>query len=588
MEVDGTRTADECELDLKRTEFTALVEDLVDREREHATLQQQLAAFESEYLRIVGTSYAALDDTYARMAEVLAARRPDDGALQEAARRARGRADATAAQAENRTSLEQRPSFEPSTPLDTLYRAIARELHPDLAPADDERALRRPWMARLNAAYRRQDVDALKNLRTAWEHRQEPARGNDTPDHLARAWLFGKLTTDDYADRTRIADALTRVSRQIAHAKQRLDEIRSMLDRMRTGQVHNLYQLHRIRLDAGRNLLDEMAAKLDVQIAYAKWEGWPPQGARALTMRDDGTLPARGLADLARWQLPEAGDEARRAPNTTAEPARSAGNVQFEFSSEQWSKLRPLLDRLFVAVRRELKPDQDLLREFIKGVKISLIETAKLPQEVVKAAVKRWNRETRGGRDVEAPSPPPNRDGGKSPAGQVPPGGTGAGRKVAAGGTRSVSAAGRGGNADAGSEKCSESATSNGTGDQGSESANDTDGSGPARQARALSGPKRPVVDIPPNGDTSSGNAEADCVNRGRQCEREGNSESAAAWYRQAADQGHAEAQFRLGLLYRDGRGVPQVRIVAAMWLRRASDQGHAEAASQLGDMRGV
>ena len=588
MEVDGTRTADERELDLKRTEFTALAKDLVDRELEHSTLQQQLAAFESEYLRIVGTSYAALDDTYARMAEVLAARRPDDGALQEAARRARGRADATAAEAENRTSLEQRPSFEPTTPLDTLYRAIARKLHPDLAPADDERALRRPWMARLNAAYRRQDVDALEDLRTAWEQRQQPTRGNDTPDHLARAWLFGKLTTDDYADRTRIADALTQVSRQIAHAKQRLDEIGSLLDRMRTGQVHNLYQLYRIRLDAGGNLLHEMTAKLDVQIAYAKWEGWPPQGARSLTMRDGGTLPARGLADLERWQVPEGRDKAGRAPNTPAAPERSPGDVQFEFSAEQWSKLRPVLDRLFLAARRELKPDQDLLREFIKGVKVSLIETAKLPQEVVKAAVKRWNRETRGGRDVEAPRPPFNRDEGRSPAEQVPPGRKGAGRKVAAGGSGSVPAAGRGGNGDAGSATCAESARSDGTGDQGAESADDADGSGPARQARALSGPKRRVVDIPPNGDTNSGNAEADCVNRGRQCEREGNSESAAAWYRQAADQGHAEAQFRLGLLYRDGRGVPQVRIVAAMWLRRASDQGHAEAASQLGDMRGV
>ena len=587
MEGDGTRTAGERELDLKRTEFTALAKDLVDRELEHATLQQQLAVFESEYLRIVGTSYAALDDTYARMAEVLAARRPDDGALQEAARRARGRADATAAEAENRISLEQRPSFEPATPLDTLYRAIARKLHPDLAPADDEHALRRPWMARLNAAYRRQDVDALEDLRTAWEQRQQPTRGNDIPDHLARAWLFGKLTTDDYADRTRIADALTRVSRQIAHAKQRFDEIGSLLDRMRTGQVHNLYQLYRVRFDAGRNLLDEMAAKLDVQIAYARWEGWPPQGARALTMRDGGTLPARGLADLARWQPSEAGDEARRAPNP-AEPARSEGDVQFEFSSVQWSKLRPVLDRLFLAARRELKPDQDLLREFIKGVKVSLIKTANLPREVVKAAVKRWNRETRGGRDVEAPRPPANRDGGESPAGQVPPGRKGAGRKVAAGGSGSVPAAGRGGNGDAGSTTCAESARPDGTGDQGSESAYDADGSGPARQARALSGPKRPVVDIPPNGDTNSGNAAADCVNRGRQCEREGNSESAAAWYRQAADQGHAEAQFRLGLLYRNGRGVPQVRIVAAMWLRRASDQGHAEAASQLGDMRGV
>ena len=32
----------------------------------------------------------------------------------------------------------------------------------------------------------------------------------------------------------------------------------------------------------------------------------------------------------------------------------------------------------------------------------------------------------------------------------------------------------------------------------------------------------------------------------------------AAAWYRQAAEQGHANAQFNLGWMYANGRGVPQ------------------------------
>ena len=32
----------------------------------------------------------------------------------------------------------------------------------------------------------------------------------------------------------------------------------------------------------------------------------------------------------------------------------------------------------------------------------------------------------------------------------------------------------------------------------------------------------------------------------------------AVAWYRKAADQGHAEAQYTLGCMCRGGRGVPQ------------------------------
>ena len=32
----------------------------------------------------------------------------------------------------------------------------------------------------------------------------------------------------------------------------------------------------------------------------------------------------------------------------------------------------------------------------------------------------------------------------------------------------------------------------------------------------------------------------------------------AVNWYRRAADQGHADAQFNLGVSYADGEGVPQ------------------------------
>ena len=41
-------------------------------------------------------------------------------------------------------------------------------------------------------------------------------------------------------------------------------------------------------------------------------------------------------------------------------------------------------------------------------------------------------------------------------------------------------------------------------------------------------------------------------------------------WYRLAADQGHAEAQFNLGQMYFNGRGVPQDRTDAARWVAPA------------------
>ncbi len=54
----------------------------------------------------------------------------------------------------------------------------------------------------------------------------------------------------------------------------------------------------------------------------------------------------------------------------------------------------------------------------------------------------------------------------------------------------------------------------------------------------------------------------------------------AVAWYRKAADQGEASAQFNLGEMYRNGRGVPQDDAQAVAWYRKAADQGNAGAQS--------
>ena len=54
---------------------------------------------------------------------------------------------------------------------------------------------------------------------------------------------------------------------------------------------------------------------------------------------------------------------------------------------------------------------------------------------------------------------------------------------------------------------------------------------------------------------------------------------------RQAADQGDAEAQYSLGLMYATGEGVPEDFTQAAAWWRKAADQGHADAQFGLGGM---
>ena len=59
----------------------------------------------------------------------------------------------------------------------------------------------------------------------------------------------------------------------------------------------------------------------------------------------------------------------------------------------------------------------------------------------------------------------------------------------------------------------------------------------------------------------------------------------AAQWFRRAAEQGDASAQYNLAMLYRQGRGLAEDDKAAAQWLRRAAEQGYALAQSGLGLM---
>jgi len=57
----------------------------------------------------------------------------------------------------------------------------------------------------------------------------------------------------------------------------------------------------------------------------------------------------------------------------------------------------------------------------------------------------------------------------------------------------------------------------------------------------------------------------------------------AVGWFRKAAEQGHADAQYRLGEAYRFGSGVAQDEAEGLKWWRRAAEQGQAHAEFYLG-----
>ena len=65
---------------------------------------------------------------------------------------------------------------------------------------------------------------------------------------------------------------------------------------------------------------------------------------------------------------------------------------------------------------------------------------------------------------------------------------------------------------------------------------------------------------------------------RGLQYINELKSFEAAECFRKAAEQGHAEAQYNLGICYEDGDGVEWSYTEALKWYSKAAEQGHEEA----------
>ncbi len=65
----------------------------------------------------------------------------------------------------------------------------------------------------------------------------------------------------------------------------------------------------------------------------------------------------------------------------------------------------------------------------------------------------------------------------------------------------------------------------------------------------------------------------------------EGDYPGALEHWRPLAEDGHDGAQFNLGIMYRDGRGVPQDLTEAAWWFAKSAEQGHLRAQYALAVM---
>jgi hypothetical protein len=209
---------------------------LAEIETEHATLRSELAAFQSDYLRLVGVVDVQVHELEAKILAVVAARSGvlDDRVAADAAEQ-RFRETTTAMGA-----IPAPAGPPPSDDLKTLFRDAAKRMHPDLIQDEAGRAHAEAFMKRLNQAYKAGDAEGIGNLVRQWE----------TSPYATAAPLP-------------VADASPALHAAIAHAEARLAEAHDS-DLARLMEQSFQYSME------GRDLLLELRQDAEAALGVAR------------------------------------------------------------------------------------------------------------------------------------------------------------------------------------------------------------------------------------------------------------------------------------------------------------------------------
>jgi len=237
------RTPDDDALLDKREQLAIVRTTLAEREAELAQIRAQLKTFEGRYVRQVGILYAELDDLEARIAEREVDLYDSDSARRRA-EETRQRAQEThdAAFSEAREAEE----FDPPPSLKTLFREVAKRIHPDFARDDAEQKHFTLLMARANQAYTRGDTETLQRLLD--DHRE------------INASISGEGA----------AAELLRITRQIHHAERDIATLNAERNTLLASEIAQLHLDAEAAAREHRDLLTELATNLREQIADAQ------------------------------------------------------------------------------------------------------------------------------------------------------------------------------------------------------------------------------------------------------------------------------------------------------------------------------
>jgi hypothetical protein len=244
-------TPDEAALTRAQLTLAALRATLTQRESALTRLRSRLHSFEGRYIRQVGVLYVQLDDWYRRIAELDSPLELPESFLPEIeptepATNPGSPGSATTLGAPglaSETWVTADPISSASKPsLKSLYRHLARRIHPDLArtPADEARRTR--LMALANDALLRADAALLHRMIHAHDH--DPAA----------------LTP---------AEALTQTLAAIQQTEQDLTRIAAEIHDLEKSEMVSLERRTIAAAAEGHDLLAELAARVKGSIGIA-------------------------------------------------------------------------------------------------------------------------------------------------------------------------------------------------------------------------------------------------------------------------------------------------------------------------------
>lgn len=231
------------ELAKKREELALLQVQLADRELYLANLRAELAAFEGRYLRQVGVLYAELDEWNARLAELIAKESGTEAAHSAASQ---AWAQAEESRVASHGEAAEAKEFTVSPELKSLYREVAKRIHPDLATDDADRKQRDRLMTEANHAYQNCDAEALRRILQEYESSPDSVRG------------------------TGVAADLVRVLRQLKQVRNRLAQIEEEINGLEGSDIAILRAKAKDARSEGRDLLAEMAANVEGRISAVR------------------------------------------------------------------------------------------------------------------------------------------------------------------------------------------------------------------------------------------------------------------------------------------------------------------------------